>query len=204
MFFWGFGQGIFWLTVNTFELSETRDEERDFYASALNAGTQILGLAGPACATILIWLSGTVLQLSTYTLLFTVTPAIYLFGFFCFSSIRDYRPPHIRWLDIIHYLTDRRNQIAQLYTFGTGFQQILGSTIPPLVIFSILGTAFKVGIYDTFFRYFLGYLYPYHCSLSNAREPYSYLWCYDTRYCTRNSMARICVHFSCTYSLYCH
>ena len=154
MFFWGFGQGIFWLTVNTFELSETRDEERDFYASALNAGTQILGLAGPACATILIWLSGTVLQLSTYTLLFTVTPAIYLFGFFCFSSIRDYRPPHIRWLDIIHYLTDRRNQTAQLYTFGTGFQQILGVTIPPLVIFSILGTAFKVGLYDTFFAIF--------------------------------------------------
>ena len=151
MFFWGFGQGVFWLTVNTFELSETRDGERDFYASALNAGTQVLGLAGPAAATALIWLSGSVLHLGTYTLLFTMAPIIYLLGFFCFSSIADYRPPRIRWADITFYVTDRKNQAAQLYTFGTGIQQTLGVIVLPLATLAILGTALKVGIYNTFF-----------------------------------------------------
>ena len=151
MFFWGFGQGVFWLTVNTFELSETKNEERDSYASALNAGTQVLGLAGPAAATALLWISSSVLHLGTYTLLFTVAPAIYLLGFFCFSSIADYRPPRIRWEDIRYYFTDRKNQAAQLYTFGTGIQQTLGVIIMPLVTLAILGTALRVGVYNTLF-----------------------------------------------------
>ncbi len=151
MFFWGFGQGVFWLTVNTFELSETRDAERDFYASALNAGTQVLGLAGPAAATVLIWLSASVLHIGTYTLLFTVAPAIYLLGFLCFSNIADYRPPRIRWADVVYYFTDRKNQAAQLYTFGTGVRQTLSVIVLPLVTLAILGTALRVGIYSTLF-----------------------------------------------------
>ena len=154
MFLWGLGQGVFWLTVNTFELSETKDNERDFYSSVLNAGNQILSLVGPASATLLIWLSSAVFHLGTYTLLFTVAPAVFLLGFFCFSTIRDYRPQPIQWADIRHYFTDRANQAAQLYTLGTGFQQTLGTTIPPLIILLILGTALRVGIYNTFFAIF--------------------------------------------------
>ena len=153
MFLWGIGQGVFWLTVNTFELSETKDNERDFYSSMLNAGGQVLGLFGPACATALIWLSS-VLHLGTFTLLFTVTPFIYLLGFLCFQGIQDYRPPRIVWADIKHFFADRKNQAAQLYTVGTGFQQILGITIVPLATLLILGTALRVGVYDTVFAVF--------------------------------------------------
>lgn len=154
MLLWGFGQGIFWLTVNTFELTETKDAERDFYSSVLNAGNEILGLAGPACATALIYISGSLLHIGTFTLLFTVAPAIYLLGFFCFDTIRDYRPKPIEWADMSHFFTDRRNQYAQLYTGGMGFQQTLGVTVPPLVILLILGTALRVGLYSTFFAIF--------------------------------------------------
>lgn len=154
MLLWGVGQGVFWLTVNTFELSETKDSERDFYSSVLNAGNQVLSLLGPASATLLIWLSSVVLHLGVYTLLFSVAPAVFLLGFFCFSSIRDYRPQPIQWADVRHYFTDRRNQAAQIYTIGTGFQQTLGVTVPPLVILLILGTALRVGIYNTFFAIF--------------------------------------------------
>ena len=154
MFIWGVGQGLFWLTVNTFELSETVDEERDFYSSVLNAGNQILSLVGPATATLLIWLSGTVFHLGTYTLLFTVAPVVYLLGFFCFAALGDYRPPRLALADVRHYFTDRTNQAAQLYTLGGGVQQMLGTTVPPLVILAILGTALKVGLYDTVFAIF--------------------------------------------------
>ena len=154
MLLWGCGQGIFWLTVNTFELAETKDYERDYYSSVLNAGNQVLSLAGPATATLLIWCSGTLLHFGTYTLLFTVAPAIYLLGFFCFSSIRDYRPVPIQWADVRHYFIDRRNQVAQLYTLGTGVQQMLSVTVPPLVILLILGSPLRVGLYNTFFAVF--------------------------------------------------
>lgn len=154
MFLWGLGQGVFWLTVNTFELSETKDNERDFYSSVLNAGDQILSLIGPATATLLIWLSGTAFHLGTYTLLFTIAPAVFLLGFFCFSTIRDYRPKQIQRADVAHFFTDRKNQAAQVYTMGTGFRQTLGIIVPPLVILFILGTTLRVGIYNTFFAIF--------------------------------------------------
>jgi len=154
MLLWGFGQGVFWLTVNTFELSETKDAERDFYSSVLNAGNQVLSLAGPACAALLIWLSGSVFGIGTYTLLFTVAPAVFLTGFLCFSNVRDYRPQPLRWSDVRHYFTDHRNQAAQIYTLGTGFQQTLGITILPLAILAILGTVLRVGVYNTIFALF--------------------------------------------------
>jgi hypothetical protein len=151
MFLWGAGQGIFWLTINTFELSETEDSERDFYSSVLSAGNQIWSLVGPALAALLIWLSASVFGLGPYTLLFTAAPIVFLLGIFCFSDIRDYRPGPIRWADVTHYFTDRRNQEAQVYTLGTGIQQTLGVTILPLATFFVLGTALRVGVYNTLF-----------------------------------------------------
>ncbi|HUD03163.1 MAG TPA: MFS transporter [Candidatus Paceibacterota bacterium] len=150
----GFGQGIFYLTVNTFELSETKDRERDFYSSVLNSGGQILSLVGPACATALIWLSGNILNIGNFTLLFAAAPAVYLLGFLCFSNLHDYYPKPVTWADIAHFFTDRRNQYAQLYTAANGFQEILGIIVPPLVILFILGTALRVGIYSTLFAIF--------------------------------------------------
>jgi YQGE family putative transporter len=154
MLLWGFGQGMYWLTVNTFELSETKDAERDFYSSMLNAGNQILSLLGPAASASLIWLSGSVLHLGTFTLLFIAAPLVYLLGFFCFSSIRDYRPQPVTCADVTHYFTDRRNVRAQLYTGGMGFQQALGVTVPPLAVLFVLGTALRVGLYNMFFAIF--------------------------------------------------
>ncbi len=154
MFFWGVGQGLFWLTANTYELIETKDHERDFYSSVLNAGYQLLSLLGPATATLLIYLSGSFFHLGTYTLLFTLAPAVYLLGLFFFSRINNYHPKPITWADVKHYYVDRQNQAAQLYTVGAGFQHIVWSIIPPLVIFYILGTTLNVGLYNTFFAIF--------------------------------------------------
>ena len=50
----GIGGGFFWLTIHTYELVETRDEERDIYSTVLSVGDQVFSLAGPAFATLLI------------------------------------------------------------------------------------------------------------------------------------------------------
>lgn len=154
MFVSGIGQGLFWLTIHTFELTETRDHERDFYSSLLSMGGQILGLAGPACATLLIWLSGTVLHWGNFTLLFLAAPLVYLLGFFCFSAIRDYRPERIEGTDLVHFLTDRKNLAAQPYLAAVGFEHIIGSIVMPLAILSIVGSAVSVGLYNTMFAVF--------------------------------------------------
>jgi hypothetical protein len=153
MLLWGVGQGIFWLTINTFELSETRQGERDFYSSMLNAGGQVLNLLGPAAATLFIWLAG-VWHLPTFSLLFLAAPFIYLLGLFCFGSIEDYRPPKLVWADVRHFFAGRANHAAQLYTAGTGTQQLFAATIVPVATLLILGTALRVGIYDTIFALF--------------------------------------------------
>lgn len=151
MFAEGVGQGLFWLTIHTFELFETRDEERDFYSSLLTAGDRVFALAGPAVATALIWLSGAYLDWGEFTLLFTVAPLAYLFGFFCFAGVREYRPRPIEWADVWHFIVDRRNRAAQLYLLGSSMEHMFAYIIPPLIALLILGGPLLVGAYNTVF-----------------------------------------------------
>lgn len=149
MFLLGIGNGLFWLTVHTFELSQTRDEERDFYSSLLSAGGQVFSFLGPAIATLFIWISGTLFNIGNLTLLFIITPAFYLLGFFCFSGLADYRPKPMRLKDVQHFFLDRKNRIAQVYLSGGAFHDILQNIVPSLVVLYILGSAFNVGIFNT-------------------------------------------------------
>ena len=75
----GIGFGLFWLTIHTYELMETRDHERDVYSTFASTGDQIVIVASPAFATLLIWLSQS-LGAGDFTLLFFVTPPIFLLG----------------------------------------------------------------------------------------------------------------------------
>ncbi len=150
MFIHGFGEGLFWLLVSPFELSLTHDSERDFYSSVIGVTGELLGLVGPASATFLIWFSCVVLHLGTYTLLFIVSPAIYLLGLLCLAHLPDFRPTPLTVADVVHFTTDRRNKAAFIYSMGTGLQQVLG-LVPQLVALAILQSALSVGAYSTVF-----------------------------------------------------
>lgn len=149
LFLNGLGNGFFWLTIHTFELVETKDHERDYYSSLLSAGDQVFSFLGPACATALMWVSQYVFGWGTFTLLFTITPVIYLLGFFCFSSLHEYRPQHIAWDDITHFFTDKRTWLFQVFVAGGGLENILRRATMPLVSLTILGSALSVGLYGT-------------------------------------------------------
>lgn len=151
MFANGVGNGLFWLTIHTFELSETTDKERDFYSSLLSASDQVSSLLGPATAAFLLWLSGSVLMWGDFALLFLLTPIFFLFGFLCFAGIPDYHPMPIEWADVRHFLGEHKNRTAQIYLFGGGSQHILSSSVLPLVSLALLGTALNVGIFNTVF-----------------------------------------------------
>ncbi len=146
----GIGIGLFWLTIHTYELSETRDLERDVYSTFLSAGDQILTFASPAFATLFIWLSHR-LSLGDYTLLFVATPAIFLLGVSSLGALKDYHPAPIKRRDLVHFFADRRNQAAQVYLVGGAVAHILQQTVIPLATVVVLGDALSVGGFNTVF-----------------------------------------------------
>jgi hypothetical protein len=148
----GIGAGLFWLTIHTYELMESRDHERDIYSTFLSAGDQILTLASPAFATLLIWLSHH-LGLGEFTLLFLVTPPIFLLGLPSLGALKDYRPEPIARHDLVHFIADRRNQAAQVYLLGGAASHILSNALIPLASITVLGSALNVGGFNTVFAF---------------------------------------------------
>ncbi len=146
----GVGDGLFWLTIHTYELKETHDRERDVYSTFLSAGDQIVAVAAPAFATLLIWGSHR-WGLGEFTLLFLATPPIFLAGLPVLAALQDYRPAPIRRHDLVHFFADRRNQAVQIYLLGGSASHILLVTLVPLASITVLGTALKVGGFNTAF-----------------------------------------------------
>lgn len=147
----GFGLGLYWVTLHTFELTETKDHERDYYSSVLSAGDQLIDLVAPALATALFFLSDKVLHWGTFTLLFIVAPLSYAFGLPLFRHIRTYRPAPIDLRDLRHFLHDRRNRYAQIYLFAGSATFAFSRVILPIAAIVFLGSETHVGIWNTIF-----------------------------------------------------
>ena len=150
-FFNGFGLGLYWVTLHTFELTETKNHERDYYSSVLSAGDQIIDLAAPAFATLLFFLSKDIFHLGSYTLLFAVSPLLYLAGIPLFRHIRTYRPSPIDRADVRHFLHDRKNRTAQLYLFAGSANFAFGRIVLPVAAIMFLGSETHVGLFNTVF-----------------------------------------------------
>jgi hypothetical protein len=146
----GIGIGLFWLTIHTYELMESRDHERDIYSTFLSAGGQIISVASPAFATLTIWISRN-LGLGEFTLLFLATPAIFLSALPLLGALEDYRPEPVRSHDLVHFVTDARNQAAEVYLLGGAAAHILQATLIPLASIAVLGSALNVGGFNTAF-----------------------------------------------------
>ncbi len=146
----GIGAGLFWLTIHTYELMELSDHERDIYSTFLSAGDQIVTLASPAFATLLIWISHR-LGIGDFTLLFLSMPPLLLIGLPALGALKDYRPVPIGWHDLKHFFADGRNQAAQIYLMGGAASHILSQTLIPLAAIIVLGAALNVGGFNTVF-----------------------------------------------------
>jgi hypothetical protein len=67
------------------------------------------------------------------------------------AALRRYRPAPMRRHDFAHFIGDGRNQAAQVYLMGEAAAQILQQILIPLAAFTVLGTALKVGGFNTAF-----------------------------------------------------
>ena len=146
----GIGSGLFWLTIHTYELMESSDHERDVYSTFLSAGDQIVTMASPAFATLLLWISHH-LGFGDFTLLFVAMPPLLLLGLPALAALKDYRPAPIGRHDLVHFFADRRNQAAQIYLMGGAASHILQQTVIPLAAITVLGAAVNVGSFNTVF-----------------------------------------------------
>ncbi len=146
----GIGSGLFWLTIHTYELMESSDHERDIYSTFLSAGDQIVTLASPAFATLLLWISHHV-GFGDFTLLFLAMPPLLLLGLPALAALKDYRPAPVGRHDLLHFFADRRNQAAQIYLMGGAASHILQQTVLPLAAVTVLGGALNVGGFNTVF-----------------------------------------------------
>ena len=151
MFTNGFGLGLYWVTLHTFELTETKNDERDYYSSVLSAGDQIIDLVAPALAVLLFYLSVEVLHLSTFSLLFIVAPLIYLSGVPLFRHVQNYYPLPIKRADVRHFFYDRRNRHAQVYLFAGSANFAFMRLVLPIVAIMFQGNVTNVGLYNAIF-----------------------------------------------------
>lgn len=154
LFMNGLGLGLYWLTLHTFELTETFNVERDYYSSVLTAVEQFIELTAPAVATILFYVSEDVLHLPSFTLLFIIAPLVYLFGIPLFRHVANYYPSVVELSDFTHFVVDKKNRRAQLYLFANSVQFALGVVIVPITAIMFLGSEKHVGIFNTVFAVF--------------------------------------------------
>ena len=150
MFVNGVGNGIYWLTIHTFELTETKNNEREFYSSMLSFGGLIVGLVAPLCGTLLLYLSEFIFQ-QTFTLLFVVAPICYLFGLSFIANISDYRPEPMRMRDVRHFFGDKRNRFLQIYMAGDSLLLTWEVSLIPVASLLLLQDAKNVGIFNSVF-----------------------------------------------------
>ena len=147
----GFALGIYWLALHTFELTETKNEERAQYSSFLSAGDQVIDLVAPALATLSFFVSRDVFHMGTYTLLFLIAPLTYLAGIPFFRHLRTYRPSPLDLHDVRHFFTDKRNRASQWYFFAGSANYAFAKIGISLAAIILLGTETKVGIFNSVF-----------------------------------------------------
>ncbi len=147
----GVGVGVYWLTIHTFELTETKNDEREFYSSMLSFGGQVVGLVAPVVGTALLYLSERLFHGQTFTLLFICAPLSYLAGFPFFQKISDYRPQPITKRDLHHFFTERRNRFSQLYLLGDSLTLTWESALIPVASLLLLHDVKHVGVFNSIF-----------------------------------------------------
>ncbi len=147
----GIGSGIYWLTIHTFELTETKNDEREFYSSMLSFGGQLIGVVAPIIGTTLLYFSEKLFHGQTFTLLFVIAPITYLAGLPFFRKISDYRPKPITKTDVKHFFTDRRNRFSQLYLFGDSLTMTWETALIPVASLLLLHDVKHVGIFNSVF-----------------------------------------------------
>ena len=146
----GISIGSYWLSLHTYELTHTKDEDRDFYASVLSLGTQILKLLVPFLSTIIFFISIKLFD-NEYLLLLYIIPLIYIFSLKPLQDIEEFEAQKLFISKFKKELFTYENKIITIYTFFDSFKFgnliVLNSYVTIIALNSLL----NIGIATTIF-----------------------------------------------------
>lgn len=146
----GVSIGTYWLSLHTYELSHTKNENRDFYVSAISVGTQILNLTVPFLSTIIFYFSLKLFN-NEYLLLFYIIPLIYMFSLLPLKNIKEFHPNNIYFKELIKNLLSKEAKIISLYTFFDSFKFGNLIVLNSYITISALKSLLNIGIAVTIF-----------------------------------------------------
>lgn len=146
----GISIGSYWLSLHTYELTHTKDKDRDFYASVLSLGTQILKLLVPFLSTIIFFISMKFFN-NEYLLLLYIIPLIYIFSLNPLKDIEEFKAQKLFINKFKKELFTYENKIITIYTFFDSFKfgnlLVLNSYVTIIALNSLL----NIGIATTIF-----------------------------------------------------
>ena len=146
----GISTGTYWLSLHTYELTHTKDKDRDFYASVLSLGMQVLKLVIPFLSTIIFYISVKIFN-NEYLLLLYIIPLIYIFSLYPLKDIQEFKAQKLSISKFKKELFSYENKIITIYTFFDSFKFgnliVLNSYITIIALNSLL----NIGIANTFF-----------------------------------------------------
>lgn len=146
----GLSTGTYWLSLHTYELSHTKDKDRDFYASVLSLGTQVLKLIVPFLSTIIFYISIKIFN-NEYLLLLYIIPLIYIFSLRPLKDINEFKAQRLFIKEFKKKLFTHENKIITIYTFFDSFKFgnliVLNSYVTIVALNSLL----NIGIATTIF-----------------------------------------------------
>lgn len=146
----GLSIGTYWLSLHTYELSHTKNKNRDFYVSVISVGTQVLNLAVPFLSTIIFYFSLKVFN-NEYLLLFYIIPFIYMFSLLPLKNINEFSSEKIYFKQLIKKLFSKEAKIISLYTFFDSFKFGNLIVLNSYITITALKSLLNIGIAATLF-----------------------------------------------------
>ena len=146
----GLSTGTYWLSLHTYELTHTKDKDRDFYASVLSLGMQVLKLIVPFLSTIIFYISIKIFN-NEYLLLLYIIPLVYIFSLNPLKDIQEFKAQKLSINKFKEKLFTYENKIITIYTFFDSFKFgnliVLNSYVTIVALNSLL----NIGIATTIF-----------------------------------------------------
>lgn len=142
---YGLGTGTFRCANHTQELANIENKYTDNYVSLVSSFWVLTKTITPLIIAI-IFILAQYIDISGYTLLFSLFPFIYFLSFIFIRNIPDYRPVAIKKSDITHFL---KFPFAYSYFIASSFFHSINFSIMAMISYYMLQNEITIGLYET-------------------------------------------------------
>lgn len=147
--FYGIWAWCFWLAVHTNELSNIKNNKRDFYSSAISTWNSLLKIIVPLFVSLVFFL-WIYFNFDWYLFLFLLLPFIYIFSFFYIKNTWEYTPSSITKKDLKNFLNFKKYKFANLYIVFWWLYHAISSVSFAIIALLFLKNEINIWIFESF------------------------------------------------------